>query len=151
MDSQRRDFRRLGVLGDGDHPYLTLDPHFEAEQIRGFARIIENGAPPPGLQARALVPRLPFRTRGGGSGIPGQDLHRPRRPYRRSSTGRLYQRLDLRAGGPVSIPIWTTTPWTLPANQAVALGADLPYVLVEAQLDSDVAVLVLAEGSPRGR
>ena len=43
VDSQRRDFRRLGVLGDWDRPYLTLDPRFEAEQIRGFARIIENG------------------------------------------------------------------------------------------------------------
>ncbi len=43
VDSQRRDFRRLGVLGDWDHPYLTLDPAFEAEQVRGFARIIDNG------------------------------------------------------------------------------------------------------------
>ena len=49
-------------------------------------------------------------------------------------------------GAPVSIPIWTTTPWTLPANQAVALGGELPYVLVSVELDAGSAVLVLAEG-----
>lgn len=43
VDSQRRDFRRLGVLGDWDRPYLTLDPAFEANQVRGFARIMEKG------------------------------------------------------------------------------------------------------------
>jgi isoleucyl-tRNA synthetase len=43
VDSQREDFKRLGVLGDWDRPYLTLDPRFEAEQVRGFAQIIANG------------------------------------------------------------------------------------------------------------
>jgi isoleucyl-tRNA synthetase len=66
-------------------------------------------------------------------------------------SGEFYRRIalepDTAAGGlPLSVPIWTTTPWTLPANQAVALGAELPYVLVEATIDGAVERLVLAEG-----
>ena len=146
VDSQRRDFRRLGVLGDWDHPYLTLDPRFEAEQIRGFARIIENGHLLRGykpvhwcLDCRSALAEAEVEYLDKSSialdarfEVVDEDL--------------FYQRLGLRAAGPVSIPIWTTTPWTLPANQAVALGPELPYVLVEAQLDTGAVLLVLAEG-----
>jgi isoleucyl-tRNA synthetase len=65
VDGQRADFKRLGVLGDWDHPYLTMMPRYEAEQLRGFAVIIKNGHLYKGLQAGALVPQLPFRARGG--------------------------------------------------------------------------------------
>ncbi len=64
VDSQRADFKRLGVLGDWERPYMTMMPRFEAEQLRAFARIIENGHLVQGLQARALVLELPFGARG---------------------------------------------------------------------------------------
>jgi isoleucyl-tRNA synthetase len=146
VESQRRDFRRLGVLGDWERPYLTLDPRFEAEQIRGFARIIENGHLLRGYKpvhwcldcrsalAEAEVEYLDKTSVALDARFPVVDEKD------------FYQRLDLRREGPVSVPIWTTTPWTLPANQAVALGPELPYVLVEAHLDAGTVLLVLAEG-----
>ncbi len=146
VDSQRRDFRRLGVLGDWDRPYLTLDPRFEAEQIRGFARIIKNGHLLRGykpvhwcLDCRSALAEaeVEYADRTSIALDAGFDV---------VDAAALYQRLGLAPGAAVSIPIWTTTPWTLPANQAVALGGELPYVLVRAELDGGPVVLVLAEG-----
>ncbi len=146
VDSQRRDFRRLGVLGDWDRPYLTLDPRFEAEQIRGFARIIENGHLLRGYKPVHWC--LDCRSALAEAEVEYIDKTSTALDARFEvvDPDLLYQRLGLRAGGPVSIPIWTTTPWTLPANQAVALGAGLPYVLVEVQRDAGTVLLVLAEG-----
>ncbi len=146
VDSQRRDFRRLGVLGDWDRPYLTLDPRFEAEQIRGFARIIENGHLLRGykpvhwcLDCRSALAEAEVEYADKGS--TAVDVR-----FDVVDTAALYQRVGLPAAAPVSIPIWTTTPWTLPANQAVALGGEISYVLVAVELDSGPVVLVLAEG-----
>jgi isoleucyl-tRNA synthetase len=152
VESQRRDFRRLGVLGDWDRPYLTLEPGFEAEQVRGFARIIANGHVYRGYKpvhwcldcgsalAEAEVEYLDKKS----SAI---DVR-----FAVSDPADFYARLR-RAGAavsadavPLSIPIWTTTPWTLPANQAVALGPELLYVLVEADIPGGAERLVLAEG-----
>ena len=145
VDSQRRDFRRLGVLGDWDRPYLTLDPRFEAEQIRGFARIVENGHLLRGYKpvhwcldcrsalAEAEVEYLDKMSTALDAAFDVVD------------NAELYRRAGVPAGGPVRMPIWTTPPWTLPANQAVALGGELGYVLVAAELESGPAVLVLAE------
>ncbi|MDP2325440.1 MAG: isoleucine--tRNA ligase, partial [Gammaproteobacteria bacterium] len=146
VDSQRRDFRRLGVLGDWDHPYLTLDPRFEAGQIRGFARIIENGHLLRGykpvhwcLDCRSALAEAEVEYADKAS--TAVDVR-----FEMVEAAALYERVGLPAGAPVSIPIWTTTPWTLPANQAVALGGEISYVLVAAELDAGPVVLVLAEG-----
>ncbi len=150
VDSQRRDFRRLGVLGDWDRPYLTLDPRFEAEQIRGFARIIENGHLLRGYKPVHWC--LDCRSALAEAEVEYLDKTSTALDARfvvvdeAGFCGRLELRPEVRAGGDVSIPIWTTTPWTLPANQAVALGPELTYVLVEVQLDAGTARLVLAEG-----
>ena len=146
VDSQRRDFRRLGVLGDWDNPYLTLDPRFEAEQVRGFARIIENGHLLRGYKPVHWC--LDCRSALAEAEVEYADKTSiavdARFPVVDSAS--LYKLVGLPAGPAVSIPIWTTTPWTLPANQAVALGGDLPYVLVSVELGAGPAVLVLAEG-----
>ena len=146
VDSQRRDFRRLGVLGDWDRPYLTLDPRFEAEQIRGFARIIENGHLLRGYKPVHWC--LDCRSALAEAEVEYADKTSIALDARFDAVdaAALYRRLGLEAGAPVAIPIWTTTPWTLPANQAVALGGELPYVLVSAELPAGTAVLVLAEG-----
>jgi len=146
VDSQRRDFRRLGVLGDWDRPYLTLDPRFEAEQIRGFARIIDNGHLLRGYKPVHWC--LDCRSALAEAEVEYADKTSVAVDARFEvvDAAALYGRLGLEPGAPVSIPIWTTTPWTLPANQAVALGGELPYVLVSVELAAGPLVLVLAEG-----
>jgi isoleucyl-tRNA synthetase len=146
VDSQRRDFQRLGVLGDWNRPYLTLDPTFEAEQIRGFARIIANGHLLRGykpvhwcLDCRSALAEaeVEYADKNSMAIDVGFEV---------ADTAALYERAGLPVGAAVAVPIWTTTPWTLPANQAVALGGGISYVLVSAELTSGPVVLVLAEG-----
>jgi len=146
VDSQRRDFRRLGVLGDWDRPYLTLDPRFEAEQIRGFARIIANGHLLRGykpvhwcLDCRSALAEAEVEYADKTS--TAVDVR-----FEVVDSGEFYERIGLPAAAPVSVPIWTTTPWTLPANQAVAVGGEISYVLVAAELETGPVALMLAEG-----
>ncbi|MFZ1624388.1 MAG: isoleucine--tRNA ligase, partial [Gammaproteobacteria bacterium] len=144
VDSQRRDFRRLGVLGDWERPYLTLDRRFEAEQIRGFAKIVANGHLHRGFKpvhwcldcrsalAEAEVEYIDKTSTAIDVGFAVLD------------SAELYRRLGSDGSAPVMVPIWTTTAWTLPANQAVALGGELEYRLIEADLGNGPMRLVLA-------
>jgi isoleucyl-tRNA synthetase len=144
VDSQRRDFRRLGVLGDWERPYLTLDRRFEAEQIRGFAKIVANGHLHRGykpvhwcLDCRSALAEAEVEYMDKGS--TAIDVG-----FAVLDSGELHRRAGLDGSAPVMVPIWTTTAWTLPANQAVALGAGLEYRLVEADLGNGPVRLVLA-------
>ena len=145
VDSQRRDFRRLGVLADWDRPYLTLDPRFEAEQIRGFARIVHNGHLLRGYKPVHWC--LDCRSALAEAEVEYADKTSIAVDARFEvvDSAAFYQRIGVPVGAPVSIPIWTTTPWTLPANQAVALGGELPYALVSVEQDQGTVVLVVAE------
>jgi isoleucyl-tRNA synthetase len=151
VDSQREDFRRLGVLGDWDRPYLTLDPQFEAEQVRGLARIIANGHVHRGYKpvhwcldcgsalAEAEVEYLDKQSVAIDVRFVVTDVAACRELLRQAG-------VTVPAdAAKVSVPIWTTTPWTLPANQAVALGPELIYVLIEAELATGRECLVLAK------
>ncbi|MCL4722244.1 MAG: isoleucine--tRNA ligase, partial [Gammaproteobacteria bacterium] len=146
VDSQRRDFRRLGVLGDWERPYLTLDPRFEAGQIRGFARIIANGHLLRGYKPVHWC--LDCRSALAEAEVEYMDKTSIEIDARFDAvdSAELYRRAGIAGSGPVTVPIWTTTPWTLPANQAVALGADLEYRLVTAELPGGPLRLVLADG-----
>jgi isoleucyl-tRNA synthetase len=151
VDSQRADFRRLGVLGDWGNPYLTLAPRFEADQLRGFARIVENGHVYRGYKpvhwcldcgsalAEAEVEYLDKTSAAIDVRFVVVDTADLTRRLRESGTS-----ID-QPGTSASVPIWTTTPWTLPANQAVALGPDLQYVLVETELSRGRQRFVLAK------
>ena len=150
VDNQRRDFRRLGVLGDWDRPYLTLDPLFEAEQIRGFAKIVANGHLLRGYKPVHWC--LDCRSALAEAEVEYQDKTSIAldAAFQVVDRGALYERVGIAGSAPAgafpAIPIWTTTPWTLPANQAVALGPELSYVLVEAEREGRSDLLVLAEG-----
>ncbi|MGI9343441.1 MAG: isoleucine--tRNA ligase [Gammaproteobacteria bacterium] len=146
VDAQREDFKRLGVLGDWDRPYLTLDPRYEAEQVRALARIIDNGHLHRGYKpvhwcldcGSALAEaEVEYDDKKSAAIDVKFDVVDP---------AAFYERAGIAPAGPVSIPIWTTTPWTLPANQAVALGADIDYVLVAATIDGRDERLLLADG-----
>jgi len=153
VDSQREDFKRLGVLGDWDNPYLTMDPAFEASQVRGFAQIIDNGH----LQ-RGYKP-VHWCLDCGSALAEAEVEYQDKNSYAIDVCFQVvdHEALFERIGSSLkaqaseehlraSVPIWTTTAWTLPANQAVALGPELPYVLVEAVINDQRELLVLAEG-----
>ena len=149
---QSKDFQRLGVFGDWDRPYLTLDPNYEAEQVRGFARIIANGHLLRGYKPVHWC--LDCGSALAEAEVEYQDKHSAAIDVRFTvvDPAAFYAALQTAgasvdaAGAPLSVPIWTTTPWTLPANQAVALGDDIEYVLVEATIAGATERLLLAEG-----
>jgi len=145
IDAQRRDFKRLGVLGDWEHPYTTMMPRFEAEQLRAFAGIIRNGHLYKGykpvhwcLNCRSALAEAEVE----------YENHTSPSIYARFEVvdlGDLAQRFHTEESAvPTSIAIWTTTPWTLPANRAVAVHPDFEYALVEFNLGLGLERLVVA-------
>jgi isoleucyl-tRNA synthetase len=148
IELQRTDFKRLGVLGDWDNPYLTMDPHYEAQQLRAFGKIIANGHLYKGvkpvhwcLDCRSALAEAEVEYEEHTS--QAIDVY-----FRVVDNGDLEKRVDLSTGklgsSPADVVIWTTTAWTLPANQAVALGPEIRYVLVAAHKDSETHRLIVA-------
>src|ERR1700685_2812077 len=151
IDSQRKDFKRLGVLGDWEHPYLTMDPRFEAEQLRAFAVIIKNGHVYKGFKPVHWC--LNCRSALAEAEVEYEDITSPSVYVRfevidRLDLARRFAMLidgaELGEGIPTSIAIVTTTPWTLPANRAVAVHPQFDYALVELDLGAGLERLVLA-------
>jgi isoleucyl-tRNA synthetase len=152
IEAQRSDFKRLGVLGDWDHPYMTMSPRFEAEQLRALALIIKNGHLYKGfkpvhwcLNCRSALAEAEVEYEDKTSPsiyvrfavLDGADLARR---FAVESPGRYAS-----AGAPPNaVAIWTTTPWTLPANRAVAVHPQFDYSLVEFDLGAGAERLVLA-------
>ncbi len=132
IDIQRTGFKRLGVVGDWEHPYRSLDFRFEANELRALAKIVDNGH-----LARGVKPVHWCFDCGSAlaeAEIEYQDKVSP-------AIDVAYAARDAAAlaalfgaavpdGAEVAVPIWTTTPWTLPASLAVCLGPDIDYVLV---------------------
>jgi isoleucyl-tRNA synthetase len=152
VDSQRDDFKRLGVLGDWDNPYLTLDPGFEAEQVRGFARIIENGHLHRGykpvhwcLDCGSALAEAEVEYQDKTSTAIDVRFRVVELDDLFARVGASLKVLNTEEELPASVPIWTTTAWTLPGNQAVALGPEIAYVLIEAVVYGERELLVLAE------
>ncbi|MDQ2069379.1 isoleucine--tRNA ligase [Natronospira bacteriovora] len=132
VDRQRRDFKRLGVLGDWDRPYLTMDPQYEANQLRAFGKMIERGHLYKGYKPVHWC--MDCRSAMAEAEVEYQDHTSPSVDVRFPvvEVADLAAHFGIDAGqidGPAFLPIWTTTPWTLPANRAVALNADLEYGL----------------------
>ena len=148
IDIQRRDFKRLGVLGDWENPYLTLDFSFEANEMRALAKVIENGH-----LLRGVKPVYWCFDCGSAlaeAEIEYEDKQSPAVDvaYAARDPHALAAKFGVGIDSDVSVvvPIWTTTPWTLPASLAVTLGPDLEYALVEGPArDGKRRLLVLAE------
>lgn len=131
IDSQRKSFIRLGVLGDWEHPYITMDFQYEADTIRAFAQIIQNGHLHKGYKpvhwclecASALAEaEVEYKDKSSSSiDVSFEIKNTAKLPFK--------DKIGNRA---VAFAVWTTTPWTLPANEAVALHPDHEYAFVEA-------------------
>ena len=131
IDGQREDFKRLGVMGDWDHPYRTLDQKYEADIVRALARIVENGHLQQGVKpvhwcfdcgsalAEAEIEYQDKVSPAIDVGFPATD------PV---AMGEKFG-VSLNSADTVLVAIWTTTPWTIPANLAIALHPELTYVL----------------------
>ena len=135
IDIQREQFKRLGVFGDWEHPYLTLDPKYEAEILRAFAVFVEKG-----LVYEAQKPV--FWSTGAQTALAEAEVE-----YQERDDTAVYVKFPIASGESrmrwqsASIAIWTTTPWTLPANLAIAVHPKEPYVVQEfeiAQASADV-------------
>jgi isoleucyl-tRNA synthetase len=132
VERQKADFIRLGVLGDWDHPYLTMDYRFEADIIRELAKIQANGhlylgAKPVHWCVDCGSALAEAEVEYEDKASPAIDVAFPV-----ADCADLARRLGLDASGdcPAYAVIWTTTPWTLPANRAVAVHPDLTYDLI---------------------
>ncbi len=144
VDTQRSGFKRLGVLGDWQNPYRTMDFSYEADMLRALARIVANGHVVRGAKpvywcfdcASALAEA---EIEYGNKVSPAVDV-----AYDAVDGQALAAKFGVDAGDAiVAIPIWTTTPWTLPESQAVALGPDLEYALIEGPARGDRRVLLV--------
>lgn len=136
IDAQRTDFIRLGVLGDWQHPYRTMDYATEANIIRSLGKIIGNGHLLQGFKP------VHWCTDCGSAlaeaEVEYQDKVSPAIDVRfrvvdDSVADKFDHPADHRGQGPISVVIWTTTPWTIPANRGVALNAALSYSLVQVE------------------
>ena len=146
IDRQREDFKRLGVFGDWERPYVTMDSGYEAEQLRAFARLVRSG-----IVYRSYKPVhwcMDCRSALAEAEVEYEDKRSPTIDvrFRAADRAAFAERLgtELDEGVEISIPIWTTTPWTLPGNQAVALNGALDYSLARTDLGSGPEYLLVA-------
>lgn len=150
VNQQRKDFQRLGILADWHHPYLSMDYQFEADTIRTLARIIANGHLHQGqkpvhwcCECRSALAEAEVEYRDKTSPsiyvtFPLIDKAIWLNKFFITNSAQLFE-------VPMSIVIWTTTPWTLAANQAVAINPAIEYVLMQCNIDSQILYLVVAD------
>jgi isoleucyl-tRNA synthetase len=135
IDIQRNQFRRLGVFADWENPYLTLDPKYEAEILRVFAEIVRRD-----LVYQSSKPV--FWSTGAQTALAEAEVE-----YKERVDPSIYVRFPLISGpfaGKASVAIWTTTPWTLPANLAITVHPDFTYVVQEFGRANERQTLLLA-------
>ena len=140
LKRQTKDFQRLGILGEWDDPYITMSDHYEAETARLFARFVERGFVYKG--ARPVYWCIHDQTALAEAEV----------EYHQHTSPSVYVKFPLKsdpavidpalAGRHVFALIWTTTPWTLPANLGIAVHPDFDYVAVE---NGDQVYLVAAD------
>ncbi len=138
---QKQAFQRLGMIGDWDNPYLTKDFQYEADMVRALAKIIENGHVEKGVKPVNWC--FDCGSALAEAEIEYQDKTSPSIDvaFKAVDAAAVWQAFGLESRQtPVSIPIWTTTPWTLPANQAVALHPELSYALVQGHPDGALVI-----------
>ncbi|MEE7625696.1 isoleucine--tRNA ligase [Methylobacter sp. Wu8] len=149
VNIQKEAFIRLGILGDWEHPYLTMDFAFEADIVRSLGRISQNGHITKG--AKPVHWCTDCGSALAEAEVEYEDKHSPAVDVRfqvvdeAGFLSRCHHAPEHDGSGPLSVVIWTTTPWTLPANQGVALNPELEYSVVQCEKDGNKERLVVAE------
>jgi len=140
VDIQKEEFKRLGVLGEWDNPYLTTNPVYTATIVREFGKFADSG----NLfkQKKPIQWCSSCRTALAEAEVEYMDHKSPSVYVKFEMVSDIGLKIPALQGKKVSMLIWTTTPWTLPANLAICLHSDFEYVAVKAGDD----ILILAEG-----
>ncbi len=137
LDIQRSEFKRLGVIGDWDHPYVTMDFDYEATIIEEMAKFFERGETY--RKKKPVLWCINCRTALAEAEI----------EYQNDRSASVYVKFPLVSRGevfkgypdkPIFMLIWTTTPWTLPANLAIAINPEFTYVAIETKTEILIAV-----------
>jgi isoleucyl-tRNA synthetase len=137
MDAQRQGFKRYGIWGDWDEPYLTLKPEYEAAQIDVFGKMVLKGYIYRGLKAVHWSPSS--RTALAEAELEYPDGHVSPSIYvafRVTGLPATLQPMLQEYVPDLGLAIWTTTPWTIPGNLAVAVNGDLTYAIVDTGSDN---------------
>lgn len=144
MNNQTRDFKRLGILGEWDTPYLTMSPEYESSTARLFGRFLERGYVYKGL--RPVYWCIHDRTALAEAEV----------EYKEHTSPSIYVKFPLKsdpalidpalAGKKVFVVIWTTTPWTLPANMGIAVHPDFDYSAIDVGGEVFIVASELASG-----
>ncbi len=143
---QREEFKRLGVLGDWEHPYLTMDPGYEAAIVREFAKIVAQGGVYKRKKPVLWCPQ--DQTALAEAEVEYEEHTSPSIYVKFKITGfagNVPPKTPIGQPYPLYILVWTTTPWTLPANQAVAVQPTENYMLVEVRWNGKKEFWILAE------
>ena len=131
VDGQREDFKRLGIQAEWENPYLTMDFSYEADIIRTLADIVKQGHLHKGIKPVHWC--VDCRSSLAEAEVEHEDKKSPAIDVRFNVIDTVkFEKISGATGhGTISVPIWTTTPWTLPANQAVALNPEYNYLLLQ--------------------
>lgn len=145
IDRQCKDFKRLGVFGEWQHPYRSMDFSYEADIVRALGEIYAKGH-----VIRGFKPV--YWSVVGASALAETEVEYQDKTsfaidvrFSVVDEDMFNERLGVDGKGPATVAIWTTTPWTLPANQAVCLHPELDYVLVECKKGPGRERLLLAD------
>ncbi len=143
VDIQSEQFQRLGVMGEFDDPYITMNPRYERAVLEVFARLVEQG-----VVYRQLKPvhwSIENRTALADAELEYHDREDKSIYVGFKVAGNATATIPHREGDAVYLMIWTTTPWTLPANLAVAVHPDFRYACVHADTADGPATFVIAQ------
>lgn len=128
IEKQKIDFKRLGILGEWDNPYLTKNFKYEADIVRALGKIVKNGHLSKGYKPVHWCTECQ-------SALAEAEVE-----YKDKQSDAIYVAFRITDSSkfitnnkPLAVVIWTTTPWTLPANEAVAINAELDYVIIECE------------------
>ena len=145
VEGQKKDFIRLGDFWDWDKPYLTMNFETEADIIRALGKIADSGHLHKGFKPV-------YWSVVGGSALAEAEVEYKDKTsnqidvsYGAKDPQAVLAKFDGQGEGPVSVVIWTTTPWTLPASLAVSMGSELEYALVQADLGRGKEQLIMAK------
>ena len=138
VETQKEDFKKLNVIGDWNNPYITLNPEYEARQIEVFAKMTQKGLIFKGLKPVYWSP-------SSESALAEAEIE-----YKDKTDPSIFVAFTVSKGNEYvnendKLVIWTTTPWTLPGNTAVCVGADFDYSKVKVGNDNYIVASELLE------
>ncbi|WP_286816538.1 isoleucine--tRNA ligase [Marinobacter sp. UBA3607] len=151
IEGQKADFIRLGVMGEWDKPYLTMDPKVEAGIVRALGKIVAKGHLVRGF--KPVYWSVVGQSALAEAEVEYQDKTSTQIDVRFTAVDQdaVLKTFGTSEGeGDVSLVIWTTTPWTIPANQAVSIGADIEYALVQVDVGHGAERMILATDMVQG-